>query len=321
MSAAPPWYGYPPVDPSAGGLVTSFNTRTGAVVPANGDYGTSAITNQSGVAGATDTAALNALLAAIAANTAAIAAIPISSERWAYPAAPHADDEEFTKTLAQLQAAGWNLYDGSGNTVAIADDTIDPYTNDAAAQHINGNTYRRSWLTLKIRNNNTRYYFLKAFTVAANQFFWARVGFRTVSVDDGCDIGLVVCAQQAGPKPDPGNRSEVIWVNTGAGRRLRANVATAGVQVQYHNGGPTGDTQAGSLGPYIGLQKIGTTYKAWQGGSETDHFPLTNIAPSGVQLSTMVYIGFVMQVADGTPGNGIAQADFVRLVNSSTFLF
>lgn len=48
-----------------GSGVTSFNTRTGAVVPTNGDYNSSQITNSSGVSGSDVTSALNTLNATI----------------------------------------------------------------------------------------------------------------------------------------------------------------------------------------------------------------------------------------------------------------
>ncbi|MGW8177179.1 MAG: phage tail fiber domain-containing protein [bacterium] len=56
---------------SGSGSVTSWNTRTGAVVPAAGDYTSTQVTNSSGVTGADVTAALNTLnsgLSAIAAS-------------------------------------------------------------------------------------------------------------------------------------------------------------------------------------------------------------------------------------------------------------
>lgn len=59
-------------------VVTSFNGRAGAVLPVLGDYTSSLVTNLSGVAGATDTAALNALNAGkqpLAANLTALAAL------------------------------------------------------------------------------------------------------------------------------------------------------------------------------------------------------------------------------------------------------
>lgn len=240
----------------------------------------------------------------------------IISERWAIPATPNANDVEFVQTLAELLADGWILVDGAGTTVAVLDDTIDPYVNDAAAHHINGHTYRPSWLTLKIRNNNTRYYFVKPFAPVTNEFIWTRMGTRSVAVDDGNDVGLVVMAATAG-HPDPANRSEVILVQTAGGRRIRGNVVTAGVQTQYYNGGPSADFQT-PVAPYFGMQKTNTTYKGWYGQEGHGHFSMT----SGVQASAMAYFGFVCQVNDGTPGNGIAQADFVRFVeNTTTFLF
>ena len=50
--------------PLAAGGVTSFNTRTGAVVPAANDYAASQVANDSSVTGATVKLALNTLLAA-----------------------------------------------------------------------------------------------------------------------------------------------------------------------------------------------------------------------------------------------------------------
>ncbi len=60
MSGNPPFGIWPPVvTPVAG--VTSFNARTGAVIPQAGDYSGSLITNDSAVAGLDVTAALNTL--------------------------------------------------------------------------------------------------------------------------------------------------------------------------------------------------------------------------------------------------------------------
>ena len=62
-----------PTTASPGG-VTSWNTRSGAVVPVAGDYTSTLITNASAVAGGTVTAALNALAAVIAGLTIATTA-------------------------------------------------------------------------------------------------------------------------------------------------------------------------------------------------------------------------------------------------------
>lgn len=71
----------PPIVPGGGG-VTSFNTRTGVVVSAAGDYAASQVTDDSGVGGANVAAALDILAGLIAtnagdigANTAAIIAL------------------------------------------------------------------------------------------------------------------------------------------------------------------------------------------------------------------------------------------------------
>lgn len=104
MSA--PWQ-WPPGTGGSGG-VTSWNTRTGAVVPAAGDYGTNDITNQSIVPGATDTAALNALYAALPTTSIWNPDCP--------PAAPSALDQEFVTDGAL--PAGLTSVDFGGVNVA-----------------------------------------------------------------------------------------------------------------------------------------------------------------------------------------------------------
>ena len=299
MSAAPPWFGYPP-----------------QVATTSDD-----IPNDSGVPGASVSDALDqlaaditALQASLAANVTALQA-RLLSERWNAPSVADIDDTEFTQDLTALQAAGWALYDGAGSVVAVADDTIDPYVDDTAAQHVNGNTYRSSWLTTKVRRNTTRYYFLKPFTPTTNQFFWSRVGFRQVSVNDGCDIGLVICAATAG-HPDLDNRVEIIWVDFAGSKIANYNRVTGGGLTPIDSTGSYGDSDV--IPPYLGFQKLNTTWHGWLGHDSGSH----EWMGSTVQASTMAYIGFVMINASNSPGNGLAQADFVRVVrNTSTFMF
>lgn len=60
---------------SGSGGVTSFNSRTGAVVPVSGDYAASGVTNDSSVTGTGVKGALNALLASIGAISSTIAGL------------------------------------------------------------------------------------------------------------------------------------------------------------------------------------------------------------------------------------------------------
>jgi len=96
--------GYIPDNAGSAGGVTSFESRTGAVVAQAGDYAASEITNDSAVAGADVTSALDRLV-----QTSGAFAYPGASA----PASPNALDDELD-TVAVGVPAGFSLWDNSG---------------------------------------------------------------------------------------------------------------------------------------------------------------------------------------------------------------
>lgn len=242
----------------------------------------------------------------------AISGITSGSERWVHPASAHADDEEY-----ETSTDPFTLYDSSGVAVASepTDTTIDPYSNDTTHHHSNVNSFRPGWLTFKCRNNNSRFYYVKSHTSPTNQCTYTRVGMksRPSPANNEDDIGLMLMAATSG-HPDPNNRIELIWQQTTAGRKCVARITSAGVDNTVFNGATFGTEW--ELYSYLIIGKVGTTFHFWLAGDSGGWSYLGNGTFSG----TIAYVGYLFQTNSSTPGNGLNQTDFLRFVDSATFI-
>lgn len=242
----------------------------------------------------------------------AISGITSGSERWVHPASAHADDEEY-----ETSTDPFTLYDGSGNAVASepTDTTIDPYSNDTTHHHSNVNGFRPGWLTFKCRNNNSRFYHMKSHTSPTNQCSYTRVGMksRPSPNNNEDDIALMLMAATSG-HPDPNNRIELIWQQTTSGRRAVCRITSGGVDNTVFTGSAFGTEW--ELYSYVIIGKIGTTFHFWLAGDSGGWSYLGNGTFSG----TIAYVGYMFQTNGSTPGNGLNQTDFLRFVDSATFI-
>lgn len=242
-----------------------------------------------------------------------VSAATIPSERWALPTTAHASDEEFNTS----SLSNFTLYDSSGNAVASepTDTTIDPYSNDTTHHHADANVYKPSWLTFKCRNNNARFYYVKSFSPATNVCCYSRCNMkaRPSPANQEDDIALMYMAQTSS-HPDPNNRVELIMQQTTSGRRFIFRITSAGVDNTVFTGSSFGTEW--ELYSYLTLHKLGTTIHAWLSGDSGGRAYLG----SGTFSGTILYCGYMFQTNSSTPGNGINQSDFLRFVDSATFL-
>jgi hypothetical protein len=247
-----------------------------------------------------------------------ISGITIASERWVRPSTAHASDEELETT----SLASFTLYDSSGNAVVgqPLDNTIDPYSNDTTNHHANAHLYRPGWLTFKCRNNNTRFYYLKPFTPATDVCSYTRIGMksRPSPNNNENDIALILMGQTSG-HPDPNNRIELIWQQTTAGRRIVARITNAGVDNTIFTGTSFGTEW--ELYSYLIIGKISNSYHFWLAG---DSGGWSYLNPSGAVAktapTTISYVGWMFQTNSSNPGNGLNQIDFLRFVDSATYI-
>lgn len=127
-----------------GGGVTSFNARTGAVVPADGDYAASEVVNDSSVAGARVSNALNTLAAAI------IALVTGVSSVYGRTGAVTAQNGDYTASQVT------NTSGVTGSTTADALNTLNAtisltgsrVTNGPANTFLAGTASGNQWLTV-----------------------------------------------------------------------------------------------------------------------------------------------------------------------------
>lgn len=239
-------------------------------------------------------------------------AAAITSERWAKPSSAHASDEEFDSSTNNF-----TLYDSSGSAVAgePQNATIDPYTNDSTHHHVDVNSYRADWMTIKARSNNSRFYYMKPFTPATNVCCYTRVALKSrfSSSDNEDDVGLMLMAATSG-HPDPNNRIELIYQQMSTGQRYICRITSGGVDNTVATSTSFGNEQEPP--PFLNIHKIGTTYHFWISGLSGHR----SYGGNGTFSGTIAYVGFLFQCNGGTPGNGFNQIDFLRFVDSATFL-
>lgn len=240
----------------------------------------------------------------------------VTSNLWSPPATPHADDVEFESVSAP---AGWSFSAGPSVTA------IDPYDTGFAAGdprvefHTNR---RRSWMMVQPPGDGSPYYLHKAYTLPTNLLFWARLAFNSRNAspaNNDFSMSIMICASSAGA-PDPTNSVQMYINESDAGIVQAEAQAIEGGVVQHSD--VTADIYGTNMGgqplEYVAIHKVGTSYHYW----------VANAAGSWISLGTRVYAGAAvnrvairfLNAATGAPGAMIMGCDFLRFVESATFL-
>lgn len=227
------------------------------------------------------------------------------------PAAPHAYDDEFENAILDPK---WVRV---GGTVAFNDAiAIDPYAGFATEHRQSLHSYRPSWLMVQPASVGYVAYTQPVVTLGADCFMWSRCAFamRTGSnADNDHEFGMVLCATTAGVA-DLNNRVHVYVNESAAGvAHVWAGKVVAGVYTVTQGLDLVPGTNANSVWSqhfcYLGIQKIGTTYKFAVGTTHGHWMFLTE----QTHASTMTFLGVAgNNAATTTPGNMIMGCDFIR---------
>lgn len=234
---------------------------------------------------------------------------------WTKPDSPHAYDAEFESLLNVLPASWVESFTPSG--------TIDPYTifNTGVPKREVG-TWRSSCYAIQVPNDNTPYFVSRPVTVPTNCFLWGRATFSyryNQQVGNDSNIGMFFSTTDAG-QPDNDNDILKLWFNEAdlnSPLQLQVDKTVSGSVTTVMTASDRLSTGIGQYYEYVGIQKLGTTYHFWAFSEHGQMFYLgtTSFAP------TVDRIGFVMINANtAAPGNSIVAIDFIRFVESATFL-
>jgi hypothetical protein len=227
---------------------------------------------------------------------------------WAKPVAPDARDDEFESTVLD---AAWTV------TPAESVSAIDPYAVFAAGgPRVELHTdRRRSWVMMQPDSDCQIH---KPITIGANLFVWSRMSFNIpngVPINNEGMVAIALTATSLG-LPDLDN-SVRIYVNESDVGTVQAQflVREAAADILVVN--TTDVDDQGQAIAYGAIQKIGTTYHGWAGTENGSWIHLGSIAMV-TPLDRALIRSFT--AAGGPPGNMIMGVDFIRFVDSATFL-
>jgi hypothetical protein len=225
---------------------------------------------------------------------------------WDKPATPHALDDEFESTTLDPS------WDNAGSLDFVT--VIDPYAVVSPSRVKLHTDHRASWLTVQGGMAIS-----KAYTLPTNCLIWTRMApYMTTATQGNGDYycALYITATVAGPTHDPANAI-----------RLMLRSWTASNSVDYtksENGGyplisQIAETSTRGLSyEYIGIHKIGATYHAWAMTSGGVRTYLGSTTWNGA--GTLDRIMVVMSGVETVPGSPIQGIDFLRVVESATYL-
>lgn len=230
----------------------------------------------------------------------------VSSNFWDPPATPHAYDDEFNSTTID---PSWTVV----NPLTLG---IDPYAAMATGNpRYDLDSIRPSWLRLQ-PSVATSAILTKSVTFPGDFFIWYRGSYTSRNAITNNDGAVFL----------------MIATNTSlsdTGIRIALNEADAGVRQAEFSSWVGGVYTVIAVTPAIsgstpqpieavGLQRIGTSYYAWvfgpNGSANMFGGPFTL-----ADVISHVHIN-VFNTSTSSPGNCIGAFDFVRVVESSTFL-
>lgn len=231
------------------------------------------------------------------------------------PLIAHPYDEEFEGDLSK-----WTL---GGTQLSPLSTPIDPYANFTATSdwRYSLNSRRPSWLMMQPSINAAGFFPIhKQITIPTNLLVWGRFNFMsryTATVVDGDHgIGFYLTATSGGV-PDT-NNSVQFYLN-------ESDLNEYAIQwAKIEAGVATNVEQILTLGQErlsfdcIALQKIGSTIHFWVGNTSGQWAYLSSFTYAGATLDRVAII--VANNSSTAPGNMVMGVDFIRFVESATFL-
>lgn len=247
----------------------------------------------------------------------------VSSNLWAPPATPHAEDDEFEATTL----TGWSVQNLDGpavgsfsyNTVDAYDTTFNSGNVVRVSAHTDG---KRSWALIQTPGSSDEFAIFKAYTLPTNLNMYSRLQFSQKAAGLGAAVGdsdfSLAFMTAATGVPTTASRI-VLYVNTTGSGTYRADYS------YYTTGGSrtaiktTDDVDLrGQAIEYVAIHKVGTTYHGW-----------VKAAGSWIYLSSVTeatlgftpdLVGFCQhQVSTSNLVNPVG-TDFIRFVETDKFL-
>lgn len=232
------------------------------------------------------------------------------------PASPNAVDDEFESSALDPK---WTRGSSGGGTFDDAT-AIDPYAGFSSGHRSSLHSYRKSWYMSQPAGNAASGLFLfQTVTFPSECFLWARMSFNCrfgAQVDDDHSLGLGL-AQASSGVPDFDNWA-FVFLND-------SQTNTVQCQGGVVNGGTPSATATGDVGTqtvgvfsraqsakYVGIQKLGTTYRSWMGNDNGYWLHVNSVTWAG--SPTLLVLRFI-NASTSSPGNMIMGVDFVRMIS------
>ena|SRR3990167_9597477 len=241
------------------------------------------------------------------------AMLPFGRALWGRPVTPHANDIEFDED--DVLPSPWVV---RGTLDATA---IDPYAAFSTTVHRRAiNTRRPSHLSIQAGADATTHHgIFREYTFPTNVFVWARMTTQThqsTTISNNDETCGLVFAMMAGGVPSTSDAIHMD-VNETDGNTQQANFFVAEGGATVVNLTLTTKPSAVHNVSYAALHKIGTTIHGWVAGEAGDW----------VWMGSRVFTGSLdcvvlraVNASTASPGNKIVHYDFIRFVESATFL-
>jgi len=237
-----------------------------------------------------------------------------TNELYTYPTNPHPQDDEFeSTTLGSVWAEDFT-----------ASGSID-YDADFAAGNCRRQIhtdYEKSWYSIQPPYDSASKHLHRYYSMPTNVFIWARVKFErrhdTSVGDDDQIIGMALTDTSAGAPR--WNSFIKVWLN-----EQDAGQSNVEVNFQYNSldkgtyEGITANQQEQGF-DYIGVHKVGTVYYVWVFNNVGQGLCLWNYDMPAPNFSIDRIVFMFKSSSTLFPGNYIAGIDFIRFVESATFL-
>ena len=247
----------------------------------------------------------------------------VSSNLWAPPETPHAEDDEFEATTL----TGWSVQNLNGPAVgSISYGTVDAYDttfNSGNVMRINAHTDgRRSWALIQTPGSDDEFALFKAYTLPTNLLMYSRMQWTQKASGLGAAVGDAnfALAFMTAATGVPTTASRIL---------LHINVTTSGVYRAEYSYYTTGGSRSviktsddvdsrGQALEYMAIHKVGTTYHGWVGtGSNWIWLSSVTEATAGF---TPDLVGFCQHQAGTTNIVNPVGTDFIRFVETDKFL-
>lgn len=241
-----------------------------------------------------------------------------SSELFAKPASPNADDDEFEGTID----GAWNFHNNASALTSSGAPTV--YADVSAGTDyrlVHDSTDRPSWVLFQPEGINVQMH--KSITLGTNTLIWARIGLRMwhgVPVNNDIAIALSLWADAAGTASTTDSIRFFMTETDTSIQTPRLLIREGNVSVlDERMSGSDVDPDGPHAFEYLAIHKIGSEYHFWIGSAAGDWCWWTSHTYAGTAL---VRVGIYTGTAgsDVNPGTPLSMCDFIRRVDTTDFV-